>query len=98
MPVSTFIMVDLPDPFGPISPWMVPRFTSRSTRSSARKPPNCMTAWLTRSRLSEPSPALAFTSAASASPCALMTAWVRTQSGRTALTNSLRKPTMPSGR
>src|SRR5688572_30055941 len=34
--------VVLPAPFGPISAWMLPRFTARSTPFTAKKPPNSL--------------------------------------------------------
>ncbi|AMJ62843.1 hypothetical protein [Bosea sp. PAMC 26642] len=42
MPVSTFIMVLLPEPFGRIRLWIVPGFTAMSMSFSAFSPPNCI--------------------------------------------------------
>src|SRR5688572_13481607 len=40
--VSRLKQVVLPAPFGPISAWMLPRFTARSTPFTAKKPPNSL--------------------------------------------------------
>ncbi|CNG42067.1 Uncharacterised protein [Mycobacterium tuberculosis] len=41
--VSIFIVVDFPAPFGPSSPMQIPAGTSRSSPSTAVKPPNRFT-------------------------------------------------------
>ncbi len=43
MPASILIRVDFPAPFWPRSAWISPLLTSRSTRSSASVPVNCLT-------------------------------------------------------
>ena len=42
-------IVVLPEPFGPISPRISPSATSKETRLSALKPPNCLVTSATRS-------------------------------------------------
>ncbi|MNT52532.1 hypothetical protein D3C72_1895630 [compost metagenome] len=94
MPVSTFIIVLLPEPLGPISPWIVPRLTVRSTWFSAFRPPNCISTLLAASRVS-PLPATVSGTAS----CSFTRSFLTASAARRVEKNRLRtKPTMPSGR
>ena len=76
-------MVLLPEPLGPMRPWMVPGMTRRSTWLRALRPPNCMT---TCSISSSGLPACTWGAAAdqtwASSPWASMTAWAWNRPGR----------------
>ena len=99
MPVSTFIMVLLPEPLGPMSPWMVPGETERSTSFSALRPPNCITtplasmsAWPSRSAWS------GFAQVCTSSPRSVTSVCSCNSPGFHLRTSDFKYPVMPSGR
>ena len=94
----TFIIVLLPEPFGPMRPCTLFLATLRSTRLSAFRPPNCITKPFTSSTGWSPFSARAGLANASATSSRATSVCSCTHPGRTLRTIPFKNPMMPSGR